>query len=308
MQFFRETNIDFLGRRRIAIGISGLLIMIGALSLVIKGGPSYGIDFLGGTEVHVQFQQPLKVADLRDALSAIGYGNAELKQFGGPQDFIIRVQEQETGTKVSDSILASIKKAFPNNPPELQSVDSVGPKIGQELRDAAIWAVLISMGLILLYVSMRFEFIFAVGAVVALFHDVMITLGFFSLLDLEISLAVIAAFLTLVGYSLNDTIVVFDRVRENLKISRRESRPIELLINHSINQTLSRTILTSGTTLIVVLVLYLFGGEVIHSFAFCMLVGIIVGTYSSIFIAAPVVVEWHKKHEASKIRRSPVHA
>jgi len=199
-----------------------------------------------------------------------------------------------------------LHKAFPDNALTLRSVESVGPKIGQELRSAAFWAIAVSLALLLLYISIRFEFIFAVGAVVALFHDVLITLGFFSLLNLEISLAVIAAFLTLVGYSLNDTIVVFDRIRENTKLHRRENLDIKRIINLSINQTISRTILTSLTTFIVVVVLYIFGGEVIHNFAFCMVLGIIVGTYSSVYIAAPLVVEWYEKHKVEQVKRRPV--
>lgn len=307
-QFFRETNIDFMKNRKTAILVSSALILIGVLSLIFKGGPLYGIDFLGGTEIHVQFAQDQTAGNVRSAMAAMGYEKAEIKQFGGNRDYLIRVQELDTDAQLSDKIVAGLKNAFSSNPPEMRSVESVGPKIGQELRDAAIWATLISLGLILVYISFRFEFIFAVGAVVALFHDVLITLGFFSLLNLEVSLAVVAAFLTLVGYSLNDTIVVFDRIREVLKTHRRDNWPIEKVINLSINQTLSRTILTSGTTFIVVVVLYLFGGDVIHNFAFCMLAGIIVGTYSSIFIAAPLVVEWYKKHQVEKIKRAPVAA
>lgn len=307
-QFFRETNIDFMKNRKTAILVSAGLILIGVLSLLFKGGPLYGIDFLGGTEIHVQFMQDQSAGNVRSAMSALGYDKAEIKQFGGNRDYLIRVQELDTDALLSDKIVAGLKAAFTSNPLEMRSVESVGPKIGQELRDAAIWATLIALALILIYISFRFEFIFAVGAVVALFHDVLITLGFFSLLNLEISLAVVAAFLTLVGYSLNDTIVVFYRIREVLKTHRRESWPIEKVINTSINQTLSRTILTSGTTFIVVVVLYFFGGDVIHNFAFCMLVGIIVGTYSSIFIAAPLVVEWYKKHQIEKIKRAPVAA
>ncbi|MDZ7343328.1 MAG: protein translocase subunit SecF [candidate division KSB1 bacterium] len=303
MEFFRETHIDFIGKRQPAIAISIVLILIGVASLVIKGGPTYGIDFLGGTEVQVQFAQPVTVGQMRAALTAAGFGQAEIKQFGTPNDWLIRVQQQEIGTAISDGIMNALRQAFPENPPDKRFVDSVGPKIGQELREAAVWAVLVSLGIILLYISVRFEFVFAVGAVAALVHDVLITLGIFSLLDLEINLAVVAAFLTLVGYSLNDTIVVFDRIRENLKTHRREARGIEHLINLSINQTLSRTILTGGTTLIVVLALYFLGGEVLHNFAFCLLMGILVGTYSSIFIAAPIVVEWHKKVEQQKVRR-----
>jgi preprotein translocase subunit SecF len=303
MEFFRETHINFVRTRKYAIIISALLILIGMVSLVIKGGPIYGIDFLGGTEIQVKFPRPVPVSQVRQALTTLGYGQAEIKQFGAPSDLLIRVQQQEQGTQISDAILQALHKAFPDNGPEKRFVESVGPKIGQELRNAAIWAILISLGVILVYVSFRFEFIFAVGAVIALAHDVLITLGFFSLLNLEISLAVVAAFLTLVGYSINDTIVVYDRIRENLKIYRREAKGIENIINLSINQTLSRTILTSGTTLMVVIALYFFGGEVIHNFAFCMLIGIITGTYSSIYVAAPIVIEWHQKAERQKIRR-----
>jgi len=307
MQFFRETNIDFLSVRKYAMAVSLALILIGIGSLLVKGGPQYGIDFLGGTEIHVQFQSVLPTAKVREALSQLGYGNAEIKQFGSTSDFLIRVQQEHSqGSQVSDNIVAALHKAFPDNALTLRSVESVGPKIGQELRSAAFWAIAVSLALLLLYISIRFEFIFAVGAVVALFHDVLITLGFFSLLNLEISLAVIAAFLTLVGYSLNDTIVVFDRIRENTKLHRRENLDIKRIINLSINQTISRTILTSLTTFIVVVVLYIFGGEVIHNFAFCMVLGIIVGTYSSVYIAAPLVVEWYEKHKVEQVKRRPV--
>ena len=307
MQLFHETHIDFLSIRKTALVVSSALMLVGLVSLLLKGGPQYGIDFLGGTEIHVQFKNEQKTADLREAMSAIGYGHAEIKQFGGARDYLIRVQQQQVeGTQVSDSVIEALRKAFPQDPPEVRSAESVGPKIGQELRAKAVWAVVISLGMILVYISIRFEVIFAVGAVIALFYNVLMTLGIFSLLNLEISLAVVAAFLTLVGYSINDTIVVFDRIRENLKIHRRENLGIERIINLSLNQTLSRTILTGLMTLLVVVILYLFGGEVIHNFAFCMLIGILIGTFSSVYIAAPLVVEWYKKHEVQKTKRSPV--
>ena len=176
----------------------------------------------------------------------------------------------------------------------------VGPKIGSELRTSMILAIFVALLGILLYISWRFEFVFAVGAIAALFHDVVITLGIFSVLQLEITLAIIAAFLTIVGYSLNDTIVIFDRIRENLKVLRREK--YDKIINTSINQSLSRTVVTSMTTMIVVVILFVFGGEVIHNFAFALIVGVIVGTYSSIFIASPIVVEWEKRQELKKVR------
>lgn len=306
MQLLVNTNYDFIGKRKIAVSISALLILIGIVSLIIHKGPNYGIDFLGGTSIELEFEKPISVGDVRAAVNDAGYGNAEIKNFGASNEILIRVEEQEAGTEISDAIKAQISKAFPDNPYTVQMVEKVGPKIGAELRDAAVLAILIALFFILLYISWRFEFIFAVGAIIALFHDVLITLGVFSLLRMEITLAIIAAFLTIVGYSLNDTIVVFDRIRENLKVMRRE--PYEKIINTSINQSLSRTIMTSVTTLLVVAILYVFGGEVIHSFAFALLVGVIVGTYSSIFIASPILVEWEKKQQLKKAKPIAKHA
>ncbi|MFQ6113230.1 MAG: protein translocase subunit SecF [bacterium] len=300
MQFLVNTNFDFIGKRKAALIFSITLILIGLGSLILHGGPNYGIDFLGGTSVELHFEKDISIAEVRSALSRIGFGNAEIKNFGAGNEILIRVEEQEAGTEISDAIKAELTKSFPDNPYTVQLVEKVGPKIGAELRRAAVWAILIALFFILLYISWRFEFIFAVGAIVALFHDVLITLGVFSLLRLEISLAIIAAFLTIVGYSLNDTIVVFDRIRENLKALRRETH--ETIINTSINDSLSRTIITSLTTMMVVLILYIFGGEVIHNFAFALIVGVVVGTYSSIFIASPIVVEWRKRRELKKGR------
>lgn len=293
LQFIKDTNIDFLGKRKIALGVSALVIMIGLIATFLHGGPDYSIDFLGGTELHVRFAQAPRIGDIRSALSEIGFANAEIKQFGSPHDILIRVEQQETGTEISSPILNTLQNRFTDLSPELLSRDIVGPKIGQELRSQAIMAVLISLVLILFYIWIRFELVFGIGAVIALFHDVLITFGVFSLFRLEISLAVVAAFLTIVGYSLNDTIVVFDRIRENIKRLRREK--FENILNLSINQSLSRTIITSLTTLLVVLILYVFGGEVLRNFSFALLIGVIVGTYSSVFIATPVVAEWEAK-------------
>ncbi len=300
MQFLADVNIDFIGRRKLAVFVSGALILIGIVSLIINKGPNYGIDFIGGTSMELKFDEPISVGEVRDAVSAAGFPNAEIKRFGAPNEIIIRVQEQETGTEITGTIKESISEQIPGNPYVVQLVEKVGPKIGSELRQAAILAILIALFFILLYISWRFEFVFAIGAIAALFHDIIITLGVFSLLNLEISLAIIAAFLTIVGYSLNDTIVVFDRIRENLKVMRRET--YETIVNSSINQSLSRTAVTSLTTLLVVTILYFFGGEVIQDFAFALIVGVIIGTYSSIFIASPIVVEWEKSREAKKGR------
>lgn len=293
MQFFRETHIDFIRLRWYAISASAILIMAGIVSIIVKGGPKYGVDFLGGTQIRIHFSQVPDLGAVRSAVGAAGFGDAEIKTFGERNDILIRVQKQELDAPVAEGIMRELRQAFPANVPEQRLVESVGPKIGSELRDAAIWATLFSLAMILIYVSFRFEFIFAVGAVVALFHDVMIALGFFSLLDLEVNLTVVAAFLTIVGFSLNDTIVVMDRIRENRRLVRGAS--IEHLINVSINQTLGRTILTSLTVMVVVVVLFFLGGEVIHNFAFAMVVGVIAGSYSTIYIAAPVVVEWEKR-------------
>jgi len=306
MQFLTKTNIDFVGKRKQAMMVSGALILLGILSLILHGGPNYGIDFVGGTSMELKFETNISVGDVRKAVTSAGYDNAEIKHFGAENEILIRVEEQEEGTEISDAIKVEIGKAFPDNPYTVQLVEKVGPKIGAELRSAAVWAILIALLFILIYISWRFEFAFAVGAIAALFHDVIITLGIFSVLQLEITLAIIAAFLTIVGYSLNDTIVVFDRIRENLKIMRRES--YETIINASINQSLSRTIVTSLTTLIVVLILFFFGGEVIHTFAFALIVGVIIGTYSSIFIASPILVEWQIKRELKKSKLVAKHA
>ena len=290
MQLIKETKIDFLSKRRIALIASGLVILIGMITMVMKGGPDYSIDFLGGTEIHVRFPNEIPINDIRNALTDVGFSSAEIKNFGNAKDVLIRIEQQQENSEVSDAILTGLTQKFTDNTPVLLSVDSVGPKIGSELRTQSILAVFFALLLILVYVWLRFELVFGIGAIIALFHDVLITLGVFSILGLEISLSVLAAFFTIVGYSLNDTIVVFDRIRENLKARKRDD--FFTILNLSINQSLSRTIITSLTTVIVVLVLYLNGGEVLHNFSFALLVGIIVGTYSSIFVATPVVAEW----------------
>lgn len=301
MQFLGETHIDFIKLRWKATAVSVIIILAGIVSMIIKGGPKYGVDFLGGTVIQMQFPQAPNLGDVRQALTNAGFADAELKTFGAANEVLLRVQKQAEGASISEAIMKALRDAFPQNQPQERMVESVGPKIGKELRSAAIWATLISLILILIYVSFRFEFIFAVGAVVALFHDVMVTLSFFSLLNMEVNLTVVAAFLTIVGYSLNDTIVVMDRIRENRRIHRDGN--IEKIINLSVNQTLGRTIITSLTVFIVVLILLFFGGDVIYNFAFAMTVGVISGVYSTVYIAAPIVVEWYKKAEIQKIRR-----
>ncbi len=300
MQFFQNLNLDLIGKRKVGYIISGALIVIGIISLIVHGGPRYGVDFTGGTSLHLKFEKSINAGDLRAALEGVGLGDAEIKRIGMEEEneIIIRVEQMGEGAETAQVMERELSKDLADNPYEILAVNEVGPKIGSELRRAAILAILIALLGILIYISWRFEFRFAVGAVAALFHDVLITLGIFSLLNLEISLAIVAAFLTIVGYSLNDTIVVYDRIRENLKILRREKFPN--LVNISLNQTLSRTIITSLTTLIVVLVLFLFGGTVIHDFSFALIVGVIIGTYSSVFVASPIIVEWHFRSEEKK--------
>jgi preprotein translocase subunit SecF len=293
MRLFGKTNIDFMGQRKIWYTVSATVILIGMVSLFIKG-IDYGIDFLGGTELIVQFREPVAIGDVRSAMDKIGFGKAEIKTFGSPRDIVVRTVEQGEGNIVAEKIRAGIKASFPENPFTALKEDKIGPKVGAELRRDALYAVVASLIAIWIYVGFRFKFIYGVGAVVALFHDVLVTLGLVSLFDgifnLEINQSMVAAFLTLVGLSVNDTVVIFDRIRENQKIFR--SMPLKELMNKSLNETLSRTIITSGTIFIVLAVLLFFGGEVNRGFSFALTVGIITGTYSSIYIASAIALEW----------------
>jgi preprotein translocase subunit SecF len=292
LQIFRDTHIDFQGKRKIAFVISTLLIVTGIVVTFLRGGPNYSIDFTGGVQVEIRFEQPIGESPIRQIMAGFGYTDAEVKKVvgGGEQDIMIRIPAESTDESVQ-ALTAQLQEAFPENPITILSVESVGPKIGHELRNAAVLAILASLLFIVIYISWRFQYRFAIAAIAALTHDVLIVFGLFSVLNLQISLAVVAAFLTIVGYSLNDTIVVFDRIRENVKKLR--SQDFISQVNTSINETLSRTVLTSGTTLIVVLILYFMGGSVLHDFSFALLAGVVVGTYSSIFVASPILVEWN---------------
>ncbi|MHB2149010.1 protein translocase subunit SecF [Calditrichota bacterium LG25] len=297
MRFFGKTNIQFIKVRKIAYIISLSLITLSIVSLILHGGPRYNIDFTGGTLVQLKFEKPIEIQKVRSAIAEHGFGDAEIKHFGAPNEVVIRVGIVESDEEVATVIEKSITEKIPENPYIVERVEKVGPKIGHELVLDAIKAILWSMILILIYIMWRFEFKYSVGAIAALAHDITITLGVFSLFDIEISAPIIAALLTIVGYSLNDTIVVYDRIRENLKSIKRGSKEMPTIINRSINETLSRTVVTSGTTLLVVVVLYFFGGEVLRTFAFALIVGIGIGTYSSIFVASPILVDW-KWHKA----------
>jgi len=372
MRIFHNLNVDFLGKRKIFYIFSTTLFLIGLLSVIFRG-LSFGIDFKGGSEIVLQFEKQIDIAEVRKDVENIGLGNVEVRTFGGETGALIRTELQEIPAdiypKVVEGIETEIKRivpglpynvvgktstsiaySFPNpdttnllaeqlffagfqtskvseepNNTELDvsvgiadwikqnlrekmkgnsfsviKEDKVGPKVGNELKRDAVIAVLLSLVVILIYLGFRFKFVFAVGAVAALFHDVLITLGLYSVLygvipglNLDIDLSIVAAFLTLVGYSINDTVIVFDRVRENMKIHK--TLPLIDVINKSINQTMSRTIITAFTTLLAVFVLLVLGGDVLRAFAFTLLFGIVIGTYSSIFVASAFVVEYAEK-------------
>ena len=387
MELFKATNIDFVGYRKYFIALSLGLLLAGAASLAMRGGPRFGIDFKGGTLVYVKFNEEPRVEEIRAALVGKGLAVSTLQPFEeGPDSHELKIDldltEDEAVTFGKDRIVETLRElyggeagkldfnnataeeliermranekltaasltaeeveqgadaliAFRDQPPqsglvndfsEVASVPGVnpdimsalqeeaylgsfairgggyvGPKIGKDLQWQAIKATLFALGGMLVYIAFRFEWIYGVAAVAAVFHDVLITLGFFSVFDREIELTVVASFLTLVGYSMNDTIVIFDRVRENRKLSRRRS--LEDLLNLSVNQTLGRTVLTSGLTLIAVLCLFVFGGEVLRSFSFALVVGVLIGTYSSVFVASPILLWWQSVAAGRRGRR-----
>ena len=283
MRLLQNTSFDFMGKRKIAAMFSGTVIAVGLLSLIVNGGPMLGIDFTGGTLAQLRFASSVETGALRETLLDAGFSNPSIQRFGDEHEILLRVPADEAGAGFAERL----QEVFSGQSFEIRRLEQIGPKIGGEMRGKALAAVAYALLGILLYITFRFDRYYAVGAVAALAHDVIITLGIFSLLRLEIDLAIVAAFLTIVGYSLNDTIVVFDRIRENARADRRGD--FTAMVNHSINQTLGRTIITSVTTFVVVLVLYLIGGEVIRYFAFALMVGVVVGTYSSIYIASPIM-------------------
>ncbi len=332
-----DINIDFVGKQKIALALSLILILAGIVSLVIHKGPKYGVDFAGGTLVQLQFANPVEVGEIRSSLSGLNLSDVSVQSYGAEEnhEFLIRTSSSELlANQLSQDISRSIEEKL-GTIPDIRRVEMVGPQVGDDLKKKALLAIFYSLLFIAIYISGRFElkwvlsgitggalmilvyflslfnvsmpvliaaaliftivvfwFLrlqFAIGAIIALIHDVLITVGIFSLLDFDFSLTTIAALLTIIGYSLNDTIIIFDRIRENIKgVTTKETLPE--LFNKSINQTLSRTILTSVTTLLVLLCLYFFGGDIIHHFAFAMIIGILVGTYSSVFVASPLVL------------------
>lgn len=292
--FKRVTEYNFMAKKTMAIVLSSAVILVGIISMITHGGLKYGIDFDGGTLVQLKFKTPPAIEDLRDGLKTIGLGDSTIQEFGSKNHILIRVEKseeklEEIGTKVKNSLIGK----FQADDILVERVEMVGPKVGKDLREKAILSIIYAIIGIVIYISWRFELQYAIAAIIALVHDVLVTVGAFSLADKEFTLVIVAAFLTIIGYSLNDTIVVFDRIRENMR--RKGKASLSDVINMSINQTLSRTILTSGTTLLVVVALFFRGGEIIHDFSFALIVGVVVGTYSSIFIASVFLVYWEKR-------------
>jgi preprotein translocase subunit SecF len=283
-----KQTIDFMGKRQIAMVFSLVLISIAVGSMVVRG-LNLGIDFTGGTLIEIGYGEPANLENVRKALVDAGYGDSSVQQFGTPRDILIRLASSADAdsARLSNEVFAALSKAA-GSEVELRRVEFVGPQVGDELAEDGALAVLVALIAILMYVAMRFEWRFALGSVIALVHDVLIVVGLFALLQIEFDLPVLAAVLAVIGYSLNDTIVVFDRIRENFR-KMRKGEPVEI-VNRSLNETLSRTLVTSLTTILVLLALFFLGGEIIHGFAFALLVGVLTGTYSSIYVASTSIL------------------
>jgi preprotein translocase subunit SecF len=295
MRIIRETNINFVGRRNLFFLISGALVVASIVLFLVRGGFNYGVDFTGGTLIQISFKDPVLTDQLRAAMNAIGEGNASIQK-DEAGDFLVRVQVKElTGGEetFSERVRGQLAQSFPGNEFEIVREETVGPRVSKELQGKVLLAVLIGIVGILIYVSFRFDFRFGLGAVMALVHDTIITLGLVVLFNKEVTITLIAAVLTVIGYSVNDSIVVSDRIREDVKKMRKES--FSTVVNAAINQVLNRTVVTSLTTLFVTLAILILGAATIKDFAFVMTVGIIVGTYSSIFVVANSVVEWENR-------------
>lgn len=301
LRIIGKTNIDFIGKRKAAFVFSGVLMVVGLIAfvLLLLGKGNLGIDFAGGVMVRGSFENPVSVSDLRGKISSGGFTDTYIIELKGsdvpPNSFLIRTKVQVAeGELLGDKLLSAMRVGLRDNEFTLDSIDDIGPAVGETLQKQARWAILLSLMGILIYIWIRFEFRFGVVATVATFHDVLTVLGIFLILNKEISLLVISALLTLAGYSLTDTVVLYDRIRENRKLSRKKG-DFASIINTSINDVLSRTLITSLTTLSVVVVLLILGGEVLHDFALALIMGVIIGTYSSVFVASPIIVEWERR-------------
>jgi preprotein translocase subunit SecF len=288
-----KTNIDFIGKRYYAYVLSGVLSLLGVITVIqiARGHANTGIDFAGGTAVQLQFEQPVHLDEARALLEREGFPDAELQQFTTGNKLLIRVKKVTTiQEKTAERLVAVFKAGFESNPFVVDSTTEIGPTVGAKLQQDAVKAITIAMIGIIVYIALRFEFRFGVAAAVATFHDVLAVLGIMWLLDKEINLLIVTALLTIAGYSLTDTVVVFDRIRENLRTRARV--PLPQVINHAVNQVLTRTIVVSLTTFLAALALFLFGGEVLHDFSLALLLGVAFGTYSSIFVASPLLLIW----------------
>ncbi len=293
LEIVRKTNIDFMGKRRIAFGVSSLLVLVGLIALVQigRGSANLGIDFAGGTAVQLKFDQAIGIEQARQALGKHGLSDAELQEFTKDNTLLIRMKTDDTlEQNIAEKIVRAFEQEFQRNTFVIDSSTAIGPTIGHRLQQDALLAIAISLIGIILYVATRFELRFGVAAAVATFHDVLTVLGLYYLLDKEITILVVTALLTLAGYSLTDSVVVFDRIRENLRTRRRD--PIATIINCGINQVLSRTLVTTLTVVLVLVPLTIFGGEVLHDFSLALLLGVLVGTYSSVFVASPLLCLW----------------
>jgi preprotein translocase subunit SecF len=296
IELLKKTKIDFMGKRYYAFALSGLIFILGIIAVVqiARGTANLGIDFTGGTAVQIKFEKPFALSEVRKALEDGGLKDVELQDMPVEKKVLIRIKkEEETLGGFSEKIVSILSQRFPDQKLEVESTTEIGPKVGQRLRKDALWAIVAATAGLLIYIAFRFQFRFGIGATIATMHDVLAVLALFYILNREINLVIVAALLAIAGYSLTDSVVVFDRIRENLKARLRD--PVDVVVNESINEVLSRTIITTLTTLLAALALFFFGGEVIHDFALAIIVGIVVGTYSSIFVASPIVLLWKGK-------------
>jgi len=288
MQIFPVTNIDFIGKRKICYTLSAIVIISGLVIFGLRGSKNFGVDFSGGTLEQVMFEKPVKMDEVRGLLKEIGHGNASLQQYGDPREIIIRTQDD-----ISRKLGEAFKQKFSDNPYQVLRIEIVGPAVGKNLRQNATISLLLGMIGILVYVMFRFNLKYGIAGVVALFHDVFVAIGALALTGRQFDLTIVAALLTIAGYSINDTIVIYDRIRENLRLVKKAS--FVEIVNLSVNQTFSRTILTTSVTMLVVIALLFWGGEVLNDFAFCLFVGMISGVYSTVYIASPLIISWRKK-------------
>lgn len=293
LQILHKTNIDFMGWKKVSFAVSAVLIALGIIALVqiARGQANLGIDFVGGTTMQLNFKGPVPIDKARAALEKAGFAGASIQGVGeGDNHILIRLRESEG---VSDRVQEIFRQEFPDNPFEIYSIMEIGPAIGKALQRDALVAITVSIVAIIIYIALRFQFKFGVAAAIATVHDVLAVLGIFYLLNREINLLVITALLTLAGYSLTDTVVIFDRIREDLRRNKRD--PLPKLVNGSVNQVLSRTVITSLTVILVLIPLAVWGGDVLHDFSIALLLGVVVGSYSSVFVASPILVVWQER-------------